>query len=151
MTRFNLDAAELPPPDGPPGFRVASANLAPAIGGEHLGGTLFELPPGEKAVPYHWEAAHEEWLLVLSGTPTVRTPEGEAELAPGDLVVFPAGPDGAHQALNASDRPCRFLMLSNRAAINVIAYPDSGKTGVRTPFSRANFPDAAAVGYWEGE
>ena len=129
----------------------AAVDIGSTIGAEHLGGTLFEVPPGEKATPYHWEAAQEEWLVVLSGTPTVRTPEGEEELAPGDLVVFPAGPEGAHQVRNASGAPCRFLMFSNRAPINAIHYPDSAKTAVRTPWGRSNFPDAAATGYWEGE
>ena len=33
----------------------------------------------------------EEMFFVLSGTPTVRTPEGEEELSPGDVVYFPEG------------------------------------------------------------
>jgi len=151
MASFNVDRAEPAPRGGPPGFGAAAVDIGSTIGAEHLGGTLFEVPPGEKATPYHWEAAQEEWLVVLSGTPTVRTPEGEEELAPGDLVVFPAGPDGAHQVRNASGAPCRFLMFSNRAPINAIHYPDSAKTAVRTPWGRSNFPDAAATGYWEGE
>ena len=49
------------------------------------------MPPGEKLWPYHWELGCEEFLVVVSGTPTVRTPEGERELAPGDVVHFPEG------------------------------------------------------------
>jgi uncharacterized cupin superfamily protein len=152
MPRFNLDRAELVRTSGrDDGFGASEADIGPAIGGEHLAGSVIEIPSGQRAWPYHWEAAQEEWLMVLSGAPTVRTPEGEEVLAPGDVVCFPAGPQGAHQVLNASDEPCRIVMLSDRAPVNVVVYPDSGKVGVRTPWLGSNFPEGAAVEYWEGE
>ena len=153
VSSFNLNRAELEEDadDSPEDFAARGADIGSAIGGRHLGGTLLEIPPGKRAWPYHWEAAHEEWLFVLSGTPTMRTPEGEAQLSPGDLVCFPAGPEGAHALRNASGEPCRVVMLSNRAKVNVIVYPDAGKVGVRTPWLRPNFPEDSAVGYWEGE
>src|SRR3954470_18362604 len=152
MPRFNLDQAELVrAPAGPPGFECRDTDIAPAIGGEHLAGSVIEIPAGRRAWPYHWEAAQEEWLIVLSGTPTVRTPGGEEVLEPGDVVCFVAGPDGAHQILNASQDACRVVMLSNSEPLNAIVYPDSDKVGVRTPWSSANFPQRAAVEYWAGE
>ena len=152
MNRINLDAAEpAPHRNAPEGFGARDLDLGSLIGGEHLGGTLLELPPGQRAWPYHWEAAQEEWLIVLSGTPTVRTPEGEELLAAGDVVCFEPGPSGAHQISNASGAPCRIVMLSDRVPVNVVVYPDSGKVGVRTPWLGSNFPQAAAVEYWEGE
>jgi uncharacterized cupin superfamily protein len=152
MGRFNLEQAELQPASGrPEGFGARIADVRSRIGAEHLAGSVVEIPPGQRAWPYHWEAAQEEWLIVLSGTPTVRTPEGEEALAPGDVVCFVAGPDGAHQILNASDAPCRVVMLSDTSPVNVVVYPDSGKVGARTPWLRPNFPQDAAVGYWEGE
>jgi uncharacterized cupin superfamily protein len=152
VTSFNIHRAELEDdPDSPVQFGAREADIGSAIGGEHLGGSLLEIPPGFRAWPYHWEAAHEEWLVVLSGAPTLRTPEGEEELAPGDVVCFPVGPEGAHALSNASGEPCRVVMLSNRAKVNVIVYPDAGKVGVRTPWLRPNFLEDGAVGYWEGE
>jgi uncharacterized cupin superfamily protein len=152
VAAFNLDQAELPPVAGAPeGFAVRDADLGPTLGAEHLAGSLIELPPGQRAWPYHWEAAQEEWLIVLAGTPTVRTPEGDEVLRTGDVVCFPAGPEGAHQVRNDGDAPCRVVMLSDRAPVNVVVYPDSGKVGVRTPWLRPNLPHDAAVGYWEGE
>lgn len=152
MAHFNLARAELEAdPEHPEGFDAREADISGGIGAEHLGGALLEIPPGGRAWPYHWEAAQEEWLIVLSGAPTVRTPEGEERLAPGDVVCFPMGPEGAHQVSNPGDVPCRVVMLSNRDPVNVIVYPDSGKVGVRTPWLGSNFPQGAAVGYWEGE
>jgi uncharacterized cupin superfamily protein len=152
MAHFNLHRAEpRPDPDNPEPYTALEAGIGNEIGAEHLAGNLIEIPPGVRAWPYHWEGMQEEWLLVLSGTPTLRTPEEETVLAPGDVVAFPVGRRGAHQVWNAGTEPCRIVMLSNRAEVNVTGYPDSGKLGVRTPWVRANFPDAAGVGYWEGE
>ena len=82
--------------EDPPGFRAGMLRPGPGFGAEGTGASLYELPPGEAVCPYHYEYAEEEWLLVLSGTPSVRTPEGTEQLAPLDLVFFPRGPDGAH-------------------------------------------------------
>lgn len=155
MKRFNYLAAEttLDPAD-PEGFRSSYGLFNEIIGAEHLSGTLFDIPPGEKSCPYHWEAAKEEWLLVLSGTPTVRHAEGETQLRPGDLTCFPTGPEGAHQLINRAGEPSRVLMFSNVADPNVIVYVDSGKVGVRGALGLpqgANYAIDATLDYWEGE
>ena len=136
----------------PDGVDAAGADIEPTIGGGHLHGALYEVGPGRKGFPYHWEAGREEWLLVLEGTPTVRTPDGEHELRAGDLVCFPAGPEGAHQVLNRSQERVRYIFLSNATLPNVVVYPDSGKVGVRTSDrQRWIFQEADAVPYWTGE
>lgn len=152
MAPFNLERAQLQgDPDAPEGFAARGADIGAQVGGEHLGGSVIEIPPGGPAWPYHWESAHEEWLIVLSGSPTVRTPEGEEALAAGDVVCFGVGPDGAHQVINDTDEPCRLVMVSNRSPVNVIVYPDSGKVGVRTEWLNGNYPLDSRVDYWEGE
>lgn len=122
-------------------------------GGERLGFGLFELPPGERTFPYHFHYGNEEWLIVLAGRPTLRTPEGERELAPGDAVCFPAGPAGAHQVGNRGDEPARVIILSTLVEPSIVIYPDSDKLGARpgVPEDRLDFPRSAAVDYWEGE
>ena len=67
-------------PADPPGYRARRAPFGPSIGAERLGGTVYELDPGDSVCPYHYEGTEEEWLLVLTGTPTLRDPEGEHEL-----------------------------------------------------------------------
>ncbi len=134
----------------PAAFRAREADLTSAVGGEHLAAGLLELPPGQRAWPYHWESAQEEWVIVLSGRPLLRTPAGEEELAPGDVVCFPPGPDGAHQ-LRGSAEPCRVIMLSDVARTNVIVYPDSDKVAADTPWWGGTFRAGAGADYWEGE
>ena len=97
------------------------------LGGDLLGATVYEVLPGEKLWPYHWELGCEEFLVVVAGTPTVRTPDGERELAPGDVVHFPEGEAGAHQLLNRSDGVFRVLIGSTKPSLSVASYPDSGK------------------------
>lgn len=93
------------PPERP-GFHKRRKRIA----GEHLGASLYELPPGEKTFPYHYELGNDELLVVVTGTPTLRAPEGERELATGDCVLFPDGPDGAHQLVDRSHEPARVLL-----------------------------------------
>jgi uncharacterized cupin superfamily protein len=128
VRRFNVrrDLEYDPEPDG---YRCGYAKVHPDIGGETLFGGLFELPPGQSTRPYHYESA-DEWLLVLDGRVTVRHPDGEEELEPGDLVCFPAGPQGAHKLTNRSDANTRVVLISTHTSPAVAVYPDSDKIGV---------------------
>src|SRR5437588_6664625 len=109
----------------PEGFRCNAVSFGKRIGATRMGMTVYELPPGEAICPYHFEWTDEEWLIVLAGSPTVRTPEGEAVLGPGDVACFPAGPSGAHQVGNRSEEPVRVAMLSTKNEFGIAEYPDS--------------------------
>jgi len=41
-----------------------------------VGASLWELPAGQAAYPYHYHLAEEEMVIVLSGTPALRTRDG---------------------------------------------------------------------------
>jgi uncharacterized cupin superfamily protein len=97
-----------------PGWQWNRASVGERAGAELFGVSLYELEPGQKTFPYHWQHVEEEMLIVLDGEPTLRTPEGEQRLTRGDLVVFRRGPDGAHLVHNDTDVPVRLLMLSRR-------------------------------------
>src|SRR5947208_9796494 len=104
------------------------ARVGAAAGGEELAVKLFEIPPGESLCPYHYEYV-EEWLLVLDGTLVLRMPTGESEIQRGDLLCFPAGPEGAHKLTNRGGEPARILMWSSAREPSVAVYPDSDKVG----------------------
>ena len=70
------------------------------FGTDQLGASLIEYLPRSPGGAMHMHYGVEEMFFVLSGTPTVRTPEGEEELSPGDVVYFPEGPDGLHTFSN---------------------------------------------------
>jgi uncharacterized cupin superfamily protein len=90
---------------------------------------IYDLAPGESSSPYHYEY-DEEWLLVVEGTVVVRTPDGEHTLERGEIVRFPAGPDGAHKVMNRSSAPARTLLFSSSRGLAVSVYPDSDTIGV---------------------
>src|SRR3954452_19269657 len=151
MRRFNVHSEVEYDPE-PDGYRAGYAKLHPEIGAATLFGGLFELPPGEASRPYHYESG-EEWLLVLAGRLTVRHPEGEDELVTGDLVCFPAGPDGAHKLTKQGDEPVRMLIVSTANLPSVAVYPDSDKIGVWTPGRTDNIMvrRESGVNYYDGE
>src|SRR4051794_41890478 len=94
-----------------PGFTYRRAKLARQAGAQSLGVSLYEIPPGQATFPYHTHTANEELLIVLDGTPSLRTPEGWRELENGEVVAFPGGGEGGHQGGKRSHRPARGLPL----------------------------------------
>ena len=104
-------------------------DVASAVGSSETAMYIYDIAPGESSCPYHYEY-EEEWLLVVHGTATVRTREGERTLDRGELVRFPPGPAGAHKIMNRSDLPARTLLFSRTRLPAVSVYPDSNKIGV---------------------
>lgn len=124
--RANLAAMTCEPrPQLPAGFRRGSARVGALLGALRTGLSVYELPPGQAVSPYHYEDPQEEWLLVVSGTPTLRHPNGEDLLEPWDVVLFPSGPAGAHHVRNDSDSTARVAMFSSVSEVDVVVYPDS--------------------------
>jgi uncharacterized cupin superfamily protein len=139
--------------DDPEGFRCGMLRMGPLLGATHTGASLYEIPPGRTICPYHYEYAEDEWLLVIEGRATLRTPEGEEQIGPRDLVFFPRGPAGAHAVRNDTDTAVRVLMFSNRAEVSVAVYPDSDKIGVWTGNSEDEIMvrRESGVGYYDRE
>ena len=123
------------------------------LGAELIGGSLYELAPGDRLWPYHAHHANEEWLVVVRGAPTLRSPDGEQELREGDVACFRRGPDGAHQVFNRTDTPVRMLMLSTLLVPEIVEYLDTGKVGTRDAAGKRIFlaRPGPEVEYWEGE
>lgn len=153
MKRVNLfDDAELRvDQDEPPGYRAASTGLRERIGAEKLAASLVVLEEGQAVCPYHAELIEEEWLLVLSGTPTVRTPDGDQVLEEGDVLCFPRGPAGAHRIANDAPGPARVLIVAERATLAATVYEDSDKIGIYGRDLRLLFRRSDQRDYWDGE
>jgi uncharacterized cupin superfamily protein len=134
------------------GYTQGGTLVGGRVGMEQLGATLYVLPPGNANAPYHWHHNTEEALLVLGGEPTLRTPEGERQLRPGDVICFPRGPAGAHKLRNESTEPARYLIFSTKPSIDIVEYPDSDKVGFG---SRGRgwrmLRDEPSLDYWKDE
>jgi uncharacterized cupin superfamily protein len=150
MKAFNLHSDEWDATRDREGWRAKGVLVGQRIGGELLGATMSEVEPGSRLWRYHTHHLNEEWVVVLRGEPTLRTPEGEHVLKEGDVVCCPRGKDGAHQIIN---RTIRVLMLSSMIRGEIIEYLDTGKVLAKDAqdediiFARPG----PAVEYWEGE
>lgn len=99
------------------------------VRGETLSAAVWELAPGASLV-YHFHHGAREWLLVLRGSLSLRTHEGERELREGDAVAFARGRDGAHGMTNRSGAPVRYIVVAHHESPDVIEYPDEGRLAV---------------------
>ena len=129
------------------GFHHFDMTLGPLLGAELLGCSLYTIPAGARNWPYHYHLGNEEWLIVVAGTPTLRTPAGVRELSVGDVVAFPEGEAGAHDVANRSEEDVRVAIFSTLQRTTLPVYPDSGKVGA----NRMYFRTSDAVDYWDGE
>ncbi|HEY1480369.1 MAG TPA: cupin domain-containing protein [Gaiellales bacterium] len=102
-----------------------------AIGSQQMGAFLYELADGQRSHPYHFHHDVEEWLVVLAGTPRVRTAAGERTLVRGDVVCFPHGPAGLHEISG----PATILIITEQPEIDAVEYPESRTLELR-PFGR---------------
>jgi uncharacterized cupin superfamily protein len=144
-----LDVELEPGPDTPPGYRIRGRQIGPPLEARRLGATIYGLEPDESVCPYHYEYGNEEWLVVLEGRPTLRQPDGEQLLDPGDIVAFPDGPEGAHKVTNRTDATVRIVMLSTMHEPSIAVFADTGKV-VLKPLRKV-FREVDSVGYWDGE
>jgi uncharacterized cupin superfamily protein len=152
----NINAPLFDEPREQPGFRCLRARISRQAGAERLGLSVWELPAGEAAYPYHYHLAEEELIVVLDGTPSLRTPDGWRELSEGEVVCFLRGERGGHQLVNRSADAVRFLAFSTNGEPDVVLYPDSGKLGAFERVAeggglRSMFRLGDAVDYYDGE
>lgn len=152
----NLNDPDFDEPREHEGFHVRRARVGHQLGTERLGVSLWEVPPGQAAYPYHYHLAEEELVVVLEGRPSLRGPDGWRELDEGEICSFPRGERGAHQLVNRTDRLVRLLALSTHGDPDIVLYPDSGKLGAAERLPRGGglrrfFRLSDDVDYYDGE
>ena len=146
-----MDALSTPNAYGPAGeaeqeqgpFRWRRARVGRQAGARELGASVFEVPPGGSTFPLHAHHANEELMVVLSGRPTLRTPDGERRLEQGELVSFRTGRAGAHRVDNRTDEPVRVLIVSTMIGPDVVEHIDSQKVYARSYAPGADPPEDA--------
>lgn len=72
----------------------------------------------------HFHTHEDELVFVVEGEVVLRSDEGEQVLKAGMCAGFPAGVRNAHQLVNRSDRPARYLEISNRDSEDMPEYSD---------------------------
>jgi uncharacterized cupin superfamily protein len=124
-----------------PGRHVAPVGAQ--AGAREPAANVYELDPGAVGSPLHVHHANEELLLVLTGTASLRGPEGTQLLPAGAVIAFPRGQAGAHSLVNRSEAPVRYLVVSTTNRPDVVEYPDTGATLVVLGEQRLAYPHGA--------
>jgi uncharacterized cupin superfamily protein len=142
-------------------FRSRRKKLSTAAGAQMLGASIYELPPGASAFPYHYHCANEELLYVLEGEGTLRLGDERVPVRAGSFVAMPPGPAHAHRLYNSSAAPLRYLCVSTMSTPEVCVYPDSHKVGVMVGSAPGGDPAQrtlagvyklnSGVSYYDGE
>ena len=103
QVRSEADSARTPTSWGELQWLVSNALVPAAV--QTLG--IARIDPG-KSNPLHLHPNCEELLYVLSGTCVHDLGDDETELAPGDVIVIPAGVP--HRARCTSETPLRVVI-----------------------------------------
>ncbi|MBA2543511.1 MAG: cupin domain-containing protein [Deltaproteobacteria bacterium] len=98
--------------------------LGDAFGLTKVGINLTTLPPGKESSMRHWHTREDEFIYVVEGEVVMRNDAGEHVLRAGTCAGFPAGVENGHQLINKSDRPARYLEISNRDPEDGATYSD---------------------------
>lgn len=140
-----------PNPNKIDSFRLLSdvSRLKKGINPKYLNFDIRQLNPGEYNAPYHFHRFAEELFFILTGTVTLRTPNGLEIVNVGDLIFFESGASGAHQIYNHADEPCTYLDMRSYMGYDVCEYPDSDKI-IIVPEAEI-FRKGEQVPYFEGE
>ena len=114
--------------------------------------SVYEIPPGKAAYPYHFHYKNEETFYILSGEGILRTPAGERKVAAGELLFFPAGPEGAHKITSCSETEMlTYIDFDVVHDVDVCGYPDSEKIGIWGMGINKLYPRDNDVDYYDGE
>ena len=114
--------------------------------------SVYEIPPGKSAYPYHFHHNNEETFYIISGEGAMRTPEGERKVSAGELIFFPTGEQGAHKLTNCSETDnLVYIDFDVTHEVDITEYPDSGKIGIWGMGINELYPRSANVDYYEGE
>lgn len=116
---------------------------------ENLNFDLRQLHPDQYSAPYHFHRYAEELFFIISGSVTLRTPDGLEILNSGDLIFFEKGETGAHQLYNHTSVPCTYLDIRTYIGYDVAEYPDSDKILIAPTFEIFNKDSQAE--YFDGE
>lgn len=114
--------------------------------------SVYEIPPGKAAYPYHYHLKDEETFCILSGEGLLTTPDGERPVRAGELLFFPAGSEGAHKLTNTSaTEKLVYIDFDVIHDLDVAVYPDSGKIGVWGKDVNRVYRMDDDVAYYDGE
>ena len=125
------------------------SRIKKGINPQNLNFYLRQLNPGQYSAPYHFHRFAEELFMIISGSATLRTPNGLEVVNSGDLIFFELGETGAHQLYNHTTETCVYLDIRTFIGYDVCEYPDSNKLLLAPSFEIFN--KESKLRYFDGE
>lgn len=102
-----------------------------------FGVNLTRLAPGAISALRHAHSTRDEFVYIISGSPTLVTNAGTHSLQSGACAGFRAGDGNAHQIRNDSQDEVYYIEIGDRRSGDIVNYPDDdlaavlGKGGYR--------------------
>ncbi len=90
----------------------------------NFGINLTELAPSAMSALKHQHLTQDEFIYILSGTPSLVYGDEEHRMAPGDCFGFKCGNGIAHHLVNNSDATVVYLEIGDRSPDDQVDYPD---------------------------
>ncbi len=91
---------------------------------KNLGINLTTLSPGSMSALKHQHSQQDEFVYILSGTPTLVYGSHKYVLRPGECIGFRAGEGSAHHLMNRSENAVTYLEIGDRTSGDDVGYPD---------------------------
>ena len=125
------------------------SRIKKGVNPENLNFDLRQLNPDQYSAPFHFHRYAEELFLIISGSATLRTPNGLEIVNSGDLIFFEKGKTGAHQLYNHTNKSCIYLDIRTYIGYDIAEYPDSDKILIAPSFEIYN--KNLQMSYFDGE
>lgn len=128
-----IQADEVPPRTKPSNYPEPFASrmngrekrqLGDVFGLTNFGVNLTRLAPNSVSALRHSHTKQDEFIYILKGHPTLRTDEGDTQLAPGMCAGFKAGTGNAHHLVNNTSEIVLYLEIGDRTPGDQGSYPD---------------------------
>lgn len=107
--------------------------LGDLFGLKNFGANLTTLAPGAVSSLRHAHSRQDEFVYVLSGTPTLVTDQGDTPMPAGLCIGFPAGTGDAHMFVNRTEEECVLLVVGDRSPGDSASYPEDDIVAVADP------------------
>ncbi len=119
--------------------------LGDPLGLKNFGVNLTTLKPGSWSALRHHHARQDEFVYIVSGTPTLVTDAGRVKLTPGMCAGFPAGDGDGHCLINETGAEVVYLEVGDRTPGDSVVYPDEDLAAVAASSWTFTRKDGSAV------
>ncbi len=134
------------------GYEYIKKTVLSGENGNQCKVSIYEVPPGKAAYPYHYHFQSEETFYIISGKGILRTPDGDMLVSAGDILTFPPCEAGAHKLTNSSDTEMLiYIDFDTYHSPEVSFMPDSNKSIIYGKGLRKVIKNGTEVDYYDGE